>query len=94
MTNATRLDSTSLSSVTESPYSLDSITRTTAPDADDTRDWHSYVIGQGNNRIVGCRPGSAGDVRRAAEELVTRLNERRSFRPGRKHLAMGQGKKG
>lgn len=77
------------STVTETPYSLDSITQTPSPVADDTRDWHSYVIGQGANRIVGQRPGSAETVRRAAEDLVTRLNERRNFRAGRKQLVIG-----
>jgi hypothetical protein len=77
------------SPVPETPYSLDSITQTPSPIADDTRDWHSYVIGQGKNRIVGQRPGSAETVRRAAEDLVTRLNERRNFRAGRKQLVIG-----
>jgi hypothetical protein len=78
--------------VLEVPYSLDSITRSPSPFADDTRDWHSYVIGRGNNRIVGHRPGTAESVRRAAEDLVLRLNERRSFRAG-KQFAIGPARK-
>ena len=54
----------------QTPYTLDSITRTTSPIADDTRDWHSYVIAQGTNRIVGHRPGTEENVRLAAEQLV------------------------
>ena len=89
MITATRPDPAARSATLETPYSVDSITRTPSPIADDTRDWHSYVIGQGTNRIVGQRPGSAETVRRAAEDLVTRLNERRNFRAGRKQLVIG-----
>ncbi len=97
MTTSTRPDPATTdpavpSPVLETPYSLDSITQTPSPIADDTRDWHSYVIGQGNNRIVGQRPGSAETVRRAAEDLVMRLNERRNFRAGRKQLVIGPSK--
>ncbi len=80
-------------SVLELPYTLASITRAPSPIADDTRDWHSYVITQGKNNIVGHRPGSAENVRLAAEDLVVRLNERRGFRSGRKNLIIGPGKK-
>ena len=85
MTNSPQ-DPASVRAVLETPYTLASVTRVASPVADDTRDWHSYVIVQGTNRIVGHRPGSAHSVRLAAEELVLRLNERRSFRPGRKNL--------
>jgi hypothetical protein len=77
----------------EMPYVLDSITRSPSPIADDTRDWHTYVIGHGDNKIVGRRPGNAETVRRAAEELVMRFNERRSFRPGSKQLLLTRSEK-
>lgn len=83
----------SATSVLSLPYTLTSITRAPSPIADDTRDWHSYVITQGNNNIVGHRPGSAEHVRLAAEDLVVRLNERRGFRSGRKNLIIGPSKK-
>ncbi len=83
----------STASVLELPYILASVTRAPSPIADDTRDWHSYVITQGVNNIVGHRPGSAELVRLAAEDLVVRLNERRGFRTGRKNLIIGPGKK-
>lgn len=86
-------ESHSATTVLELPYTLASITRAPSPIADDTRDWHSYVITQGNNNIVGHRPGSAENVRLAAEDLVLRLNERRGFRSGRKNLIIGPGKK-
>jgi hypothetical protein len=50
------------------------------------------VIAQGNNRIVGHRPGSEEHVRLAAEQLVLRLNERRNFRTGRNSLIIASGK--
>jgi hypothetical protein len=80
-------------SALELPYVLASVTRAPSPIADDTRDWHSYVITQGVNNIVGHRPGSAEHVRLAAQDLVVRLNERRGFRTGRKNLIIGPGKK-
>ena len=84
---------TSTPSILETPYTLDSITRASSPIANDTRDWHTYVIAHGDNKIVGHRPGSAEHVRRAAEDLVLRLNERRSFYGGRKHLMLASGDK-
>ncbi|HZF26345.1 MAG TPA: hypothetical protein VEZ88_08790 [Steroidobacteraceae bacterium] len=92
MTTATKPDPAAPAPPLESHYSVDSVTQTPSPFADDTRDWYSYVIGQGNNRIVGQRPGSAETVRRAAEDLVMRLNERRNFRAGRKQLVIGPAK--
>ena len=87
------IDADSLRTLLETPYTLDSITRTASPIADDTRDWHSYVIAQGTNRIVGHRPGTEENVRLAAEQLVARLNERRNFRTGgRSSVILGSGK--
>jgi hypothetical protein len=88
MTTSSPQDPASTRAVLETPYTLASVTHVASPIADDTRDWHSYVIVQGTNRIVGHRPGSAQSVRIAAENLVLRLNERRSFRPGRKNLVI------
>lgn len=92
MTTKTHEPATALS-VLELPYTLTSIVPVPSPIADDTRDWHSYVITQGSNNIVGHRPGSAELVRLAAEELVVRLNERRGIRSGRRNLIIGPGKK-
>jgi hypothetical protein len=92
MSTQIRRDTANSGVVPETPYSLDSITRSPSPFADDERDWHSYVIGRGNNRIVGHRPGSAESVRLAAEDLVSRLNERRNFRSGGKKLVIGPAK--
>ena len=55
--------------------------------------WQCYIIQQGENRIRGYQQGSIQAVRRAVEEIVVRLNERRYGKRGRVHLAMpAQGK--
>jgi hypothetical protein len=79
--------------VSEEPYALASITPAISPVAEDARDWHCYVITQGSNRIVGHRPGSLESVRLAAEDLVGRLNARRSVPSGRRNLVIGPTKK-
>ncbi len=56
--------------------------------------WQCYVIQQGENKIRGYQQGNAKAVRRAVEEIVARLNERRYGKSGRVHLTMAaQGKK-
>ncbi len=50
--------------------------------------WHRYVIIQGKNTIRGYQRGSTKAVRRAVEDIVVRLNERRRGRFGRVHLTM------
>lgn len=56
--------------------------------------WHCYVIEQGSNTIRGYQQGDIAAVRRAVEEIVERLNERRYGKRGRVHLTMSaQGKK-
>jgi hypothetical protein len=79
--------------VSEEPYALASITPADSPVAEDVRDWHCYVITQGQNRIVGHRPGTPESVRLAAEDLVGRLNARRSVPSGRRNLVIGPTKK-
>lgn len=48
--------------------------------------WHCYVIGQGTNTIRGYQQGSLEAVRQSAEEIVTRLNERRLGKRGLGYL--------
>jgi hypothetical protein len=50
--------------------------------------WHRYIIVQGNNTIRGYQRGNIETVRRAVEEIVARLNERRYGKSGRVHLTM------
>ena len=51
-------------------------------------DWNRYIIMQGKNTIRGYQRGNIKVVRRAVEEIVARLNERRYGRSGRVHLTM------
>ena len=50
--------------------------------------WHRYIIMQGKNTIRGYQRGDIKAVRRAVEEIVARLNERRYGKSGRVHLTM------
>jgi hypothetical protein len=58
------------------PFTVDSISRTAAPDGAEGV-WHSYVISQGPNTIAGLRAGTQTEVRMQLNEMVERLNERR-----------------
>jgi len=69
------------------PYILDSITETTSPMHPGETEWHRYVINQGGNQIVGYRRGNPQSVR------VVQLNERRTIKPGRKHITIGPNSK-
>jgi hypothetical protein len=71
-------------------YLLVSISKSRSPVGPDERDWHKYVISQGTNRIVGHRPGSPDEARRAVEELVLQLNSRRIVKPSRVHLTLSK----
>jgi hypothetical protein len=59
----------------ETPFSLESVTPTSAP-AGAEGPWHSYVIVQGDNRILGSRAGSLAEVSTQARDMIDRLNER------------------
>ena len=50
--------------------------------------WQCYIIQQGENRIRGYQQGDIKAVRRAVEEIVARLNERRYGKSGRVHVTM------
>jgi hypothetical protein len=58
------------------PFTVDSISRTAAPDGAEGV-WHSYVISQGPNTIAGLRAGTQIEVTMQLNEMVERLNERR-----------------
>jgi hypothetical protein len=74
-------------------YRIDSLAKTKAPAGANGKDWYRYVIIQGENTIVGHRQGSQRAVKEAVNDLVTRLNERRSGKPGRVHLTSSSKKK-
>ncbi len=69
-------------------YEIVSVEPTDPPgDLGGTR-WHCYTIVQGDNEIRGYQQGNIKAVRRAVEEIVVRLNERRYGKGGRVHLTM------
>ncbi len=65
----------------ELPFKVDSISRTSAPDGAEGV-WHCYVISQGTNTITGVRAGTHAEVTRLVDEMIARLNERRSGKKG------------
>ena len=78
----------------EEKYGIVSVEPVDPPRGADGTDWHCYTIEQGKNNIRGYRQGSMRTVRRAAEEIVLRLNERQRGKFGRVHLTMSpSGKK-
>jgi hypothetical protein len=62
--------------VLESPFQLESLDETTAPEGSEGS-WYRYVISQGTNTITGTRSGSRAEVTALLHEMVQRLNERR-----------------
>ena len=75
------------------PYVLDSITETTSPMHPGETEWHRYIINQGGNQIVGYRRGNTQSVRAEVAGIVVQLNERRTIKPGRKHITIGPNSK-
>ncbi len=71
-------------------YCLVSIAKAAAPFGPDDRDWHRYVISQGDNQIVGHRSGTPAEARKAVEDLILQLNARRIVKPSRVHLTLNK----
>jgi hypothetical protein len=68
--------------------------KTTEPPAGSPKvTWYRYVITQGNNTILGQRPGTKKGVTEAVEEIVEQLNLRRAGKSGRVHLSSNRKKK-
>ena len=72
----------------ENPFRLISVQRAGVPVGAEGADWHQYVIRQGKNEIRGYRQGTVRAVTVAVEQIVTRLNERRMDKPGRRHIVL------
>ena len=80
--------------MTQDDYEIVSIEPSDPPVDMVGKDWQCYTIRQGENKIRGYQQGTVNVVRRAVEEIVVRLNERRYGKSGRVHLTMpSQGKK-
>ena len=65
------------------PFKIIELTKTDPPESDDEREWHRYVISQGDKPIIGLRQGSKRSVKAAIDEVVLRMNERRLGKTGR-----------
>ena len=72
----------------EEDYEIVSVEPTDPPADMVGTGWHRYIIMQGKNTICGYQRGNIHAVRRAVEEIVARLNERRYGKSGRVHLTM------
>ena len=77
-----------MSPLTEEDYEIVSVEPTEPPEDMVGTGWHCYVIMQGKNTIRGYQRGNIKAVRRAVEEIVARLNERRYGKSGRVQLTM------
>ena len=72
----------------EEDYEIVSVEPTDPPGDMVGTGWHRYIIMQGKNTIRGYQRGNIKAVRRAVEEIVARLNERRYGKSGRVHLTI------
>ena len=70
----------------DEPYELLSVDKSEPPAGGQGDDWCRYRIAQGANVITGYRQGSVNSTKRAAQEIVSGLNERRSPKRGRVQL--------
>jgi hypothetical protein len=70
----------------DEPFELVSVHKSEPPDGNNGKDWVRYEISQGANLITGYRQGSLTSIKRAAEQIVVGLNERRSPKRGRVQL--------
>jgi hypothetical protein len=68
------------------PSELKAVQKSEPPPGSDGKDWIRYEIAQGSNLITGYRQGTVAAIKRAAEEIVVGLNERRSPNRGRVQL--------
>jgi hypothetical protein len=59
-------------------YNVVSVEKIKAPEGLSGDSWHRYVIGKGNSRIEGKKPGSLLEVTRHAESVVEDLNSRKA----------------
>lgn len=78
----------SMIALNEEDYEIVSVEPTDPPRDMVGTGWHRYIIVQGSNTIRGYQRGNIKAVRRAVEEIVARLNERRYGKSGRVHLTM------
>lgn len=59
-------------------YNVISVEKTETPAGMTGNDWHQYVIGVGNSKMVGNKPGTLQAVTEHARAVADDLNERAS----------------
>lgn len=79
-------------SLKDDRFQISSIKTTEPPEGAPKATWYKYVITQGNNTILGQRPGTRKSVTAAVEEIVEQLNLRRAGKSGRVHLSSNRKK--
>jgi hypothetical protein len=79
----------------DEPFRIESTRKVSAPDGAEG-EWYGYVIsrGSGANAVVGRRQGSLESVTAALEDVVERMNLRRTGKAGRVHLTPSRKKTG
>ncbi len=58
-------------------YHVVTVEKISPPEGMPGNNWHRYVIGQGNSRIEGKKPGTMKAVTEHAEMIVEDLNSRK-----------------
>ena len=68
------------------PFSIGQVESTEPPAEGAGKYWCKYTIVQGSNTITGYRQGGVKAVRKAVNEIVADMNQRRMGKRGRVHL--------
>ena len=68
------------------PFSIGQIESVEPPTEGEGKYWCKYTIVQGTNTITGYRQGGVKAVRKAVNEIVADMNQRRMGKRGRVHL--------
>jgi len=69
-------DTTQENDAAKLKYHVVTVEKTTSPDGMPGDNWHRYVVGQGNSKIEGKKPGSLKAVTEHAESFADDLNSR------------------
>lgn len=68
------------------PFSIGQVESVQPPTEGQGKYWCKYTIVQGPNTITGYRQGGVKAVRKAVNEMITDMNQRRMGKRGRVHL--------
>ena len=68
------------------PFSIGQIESVAPPSEGEGKYWCKYTIVQGPNTITGYRQGGVKAVRKAVNEMIADMNQRRMGKRGRVHL--------